>query len=441
MKRYKGVLARPEGMAVLAAVLGWVIIAGFAAPSRATRLEDRGEGSPTAARNQRPSATVVQAAGAKYTVLAWNDLGMHCINPRYEHIGILPPFNNVWVQVIRKGEEPKILRSGIRVFYSFAKNKTVAGKSDFWTHQGALFGTNLPEGIGLTGNGLAGEMKLVNTPYPHYEVTGVPILPFQDDGVWNPYQQATVVVKDSRSGKVLATAKVVVPVSDELNCQKCHYDGAMGLSAGSIEENILALHDRNEGTDLLAAQPVLCAKCHADAALGAAGTPGVKSLSEAMHHKHSTLDARITPGCQDCHPGEHSQCNRSAIPAMGPKSASDPNCEYCHGSLANVAQSVSLGRRPWLDEPGCGDCHRGKNMDTGAVLFRHATGHGGVACEACHNSPHAWYPSRLNLDNWQPLTYQNDPGPVGKKCTACHTRSMEKSHGPHAREDVTGGDD
>lgn len=369
----------------------------------------------------------------KYVVLAWNDLGMHCINPRFAQLAVLPPFNTIWVQVIQRGEEPRIVGGQLRVFYAFPDNKTVAGKTDFWQFAPALFGVNLPTGVGLTGSGLSGEMKFVRSPYPHYEAVGIPLLPRNDRGQWNPYQVAVITVKDARGKQVLAQAQVTAPVSDEMRCDSCHVDGGVGgFRSGTVDGNILLLHDRNEGTSLSSQQPVLCAKCHPDAALGAAGAPGVISLSQAMHTKHGSLPAAQQPKCFQCHPGPVTQCNRSAIEAMGPKSATDPNCEHCHGSLANVGGTILAGRRPWLDEPNCGDCHSGRDMDTGSTLYRHATGHHGVACEACHNSPHAWYPSRLAQDNWQPLTYQNDPGPIGKKCVVCHTNRPEAGEGPHA---------
>ncbi len=41
-----------------------------------------------------------------YVVLGWNNLGMHCINPSYDTLALLPPFNNLWVQVIKRGNPP-----------------------------------------------------------------------------------------------------------------------------------------------------------------------------------------------------------------------------------------------------------------------------------------------------------------------------------------------
>ncbi len=44
-----------------------------------------------------------QLKGDDYVVIGWNDLGMHCINPSYKTLALLPPYNNLWVQVIKRG--------------------------------------------------------------------------------------------------------------------------------------------------------------------------------------------------------------------------------------------------------------------------------------------------------------------------------------------------
>lgn len=35
--------------------------------------------------------TAIPAVNSQYVVLAWNDLGMHCLNPTYDQEVILPP--------------------------------------------------------------------------------------------------------------------------------------------------------------------------------------------------------------------------------------------------------------------------------------------------------------------------------------------------------------
>ena len=49
-----------------------------------------------------PTSPAPPAQG-DYVVLAWNDLGMHCLNPSYDKLVVLPPFNTIWAQVIKRG--------------------------------------------------------------------------------------------------------------------------------------------------------------------------------------------------------------------------------------------------------------------------------------------------------------------------------------------------
>jgi len=43
-----------------------------------------------------------------YVLLGWNDLGMHCANKDFSRIAILPPYNNIYAQLIMKvpGQNP-----------------------------------------------------------------------------------------------------------------------------------------------------------------------------------------------------------------------------------------------------------------------------------------------------------------------------------------------
>ncbi len=50
-----------------------------------------------------------------YAVLGWNNLGMHCYNPDFSNLAILPPYNTLVAQVIRVGDPPQIVTSGVIV--------------------------------------------------------------------------------------------------------------------------------------------------------------------------------------------------------------------------------------------------------------------------------------------------------------------------------------
>jgi hypothetical protein len=252
----------------------------------------------------------------------------------------------------------------------------------------------------------------------HFEATGIPILPRKDSMKWTPYQTAVVKVKNA-SGAVIAKTWVVIPVSDELNYGKCH-------GTTDTEINILSLHDSLSGTFLMSQRPVLCADCHADNALGLPGDPALPSLSESMHGRHASLGAGA-PACYDCHPGLKTKCNRSAISGMGP-SHGNPNCENCRGTLQQVADSLKQGRAPWLQEPYLRAVSWRELRDRDRPLPER-TGTRGIYCAACHNSTHAWYPSKNPLDNRQPLSPQGTPGPL-RRFTICHVTRPEGKN-PH----------
>ncbi len=76
-------------------------------------------------------------------LLGWNDLGMHCYNHDFQDLAVLPPYNTLWAQVIKRGDPPQIVTQGIRVQYAFPDNTTSSNKTNFWTYAPQLFGVNL----------------------------------------------------------------------------------------------------------------------------------------------------------------------------------------------------------------------------------------------------------------------------------------------------------
>ncbi|HWS00210.1 MAG TPA: multiheme c-type cytochrome [Prolixibacteraceae bacterium] len=362
-----------------------------------------------------------------YVVFAWNDLGMHCLNPTYDKLVILPPYNNLKVQVVKRGKVPTLVTSGLTVSYSIDNNTYSVGKGNygqFWTYAEKLFGANLAPNIGLTGNGLSGEMKAETN---FFSAEGIPVVPVYDSGVKDPYQMATITVRDA-TGLIVASTKATIPTSDEINCAKCH-----GRNGKDAFDDILAAHDRAHRTKLMTSKPVLCASCHGSPALGSM-TPGSsgKFLSEAIHGYH----ARKKAACYDCHPGATTKCNRSAA-----HTASDGKCTTCHGTMANVAATIAKGRIPWANEPNCVSCHPGvSGVDTGTALFRNSHGHGNLFCSACHGSPHAMVPSLLAKDNYQALQYQGADRPVKTigSCGICHKSSRGDSEMAEFAEEHAG---
>lgn len=222
-------------------------------------------------------------------------------------------------------------------------------------------------------------------------------------------------------------------------------------------------------------KPVLCAACHASNALGTTGQLGTPPLTAALHGFHANqLDpvAQTTLGASDnrsacyrCHPGAETRCLRGV---MGNSVAADGTpaiqCQSCHGDMAAVGDPARQG---WLNEPACQSCHTGTAAaNAGAIrftsaldgsgnprapadqtfattanvpaagfsLYRFSHGHGGLACEACHGSTHAEYPSSQANDNVQSTALQGHVGTIGE-CSACHA-TLPGNSGPHGMHPV-----
>src|SRR5512143_1755456 len=164
-----------------------------------------------------PAAPASASAWSDYVLLAWNDLGMHCMNRDHADFSVLPPYNNLDAQLILRGsalQAPQLVTTAVTLWYSVPGNTYSVGKTDFWTYAGALFGVTLPDNVGLTGKGLAGSMDLVP---PRFRAEGIPLTPFPDatPSVESPYQQALVTARDG-VGSALARATPTIPVSVEL---------------------------------------------------------------------------------------------------------------------------------------------------------------------------------------------------------------------------------
>jgi len=362
------------------------------------------------------------AADGTYKILAWNDLGMHCYNRDFSDLAVLPPYNTLWVQVIKAGDPPTLVTTGITVEYFYEDNTYSVGKTNFWSYSQPLFGVALAPNVGLKGKGLSGTMDL---SVDHFVAEGIPITEYSDSAptVRQPYQLATVVVKDSTTGAELARTRVVTPTSSEMRCDKCHSDtgeAAPDNPTGKVETNILQLHDQEEGTSLMSSRPVLCANCHSSNALGMTGNPNLPSLSNAMHSKHDGESPNTLDGCYNCHPGPQTKCLRDTMSAKG------MTCISCHGGMSTVKNNPN----PWLNEPRCDACHNSGQYNQNHALYRFSTEHGGLYCEACHDSTHAVAPSRESNDAIKFIALQGSNGPINQ-CQVCHATVPTSGTGPH----------
>lgn len=370
----------------------------------------------------------IPAASMAYIVLAWSDQGMPFFNPTFDKDVLLPPYTSLRAQVVRRGDPPEIVTTGITLEYSILDNTYSYGKmtppteedplriyAGFWDNSLDLFGVDLAIDTGLNfadpgvHYGLTGTMALKGD---RFEVDGVPVVPIKDDGTWEPYQVAEIVVRDSTTLVELARTRATVPVSDEISCATCH-----GRTYNEEEVlSVLEEHDEGQGTSFAAeGLPVLCADCHGSPALGQAeaGSSGYY-LSQAIHGMHATTAA----ACYDCHPGAETKAHRSTA-----HTSDTGSCTTCHGTLTTIATSITAGRMPWSGMPKCSGCHTFvAEVDTGEDPARNGTGHGGLSCSACHGTPHAQVPSNEEADHYAFDQYQGKALALGS-CRVCHARS------------------
>ena len=187
-----------------------------------------------------------------YVLLGWNDLGMHCSNQDFSNLSVLPPYNNVYAQLIMKtpNQLPQIVFNGYKIEYSIPGNTYSVGKTNFWTYAQALFNLPqpLPPNIGLTGKGLTG---LLDTIGNSFRVLGIPNTPFTDNNLNTeaPFQTFHLIAKTT-SGTTLTFTDNVIPVSNEIGCVQsgCH----------SSEQSIKNNHEPVPGFNLNG--PELCAR-------------------------------------------------------------------------------------------------------------------------------------------------------------------------------------
>ena len=365
-------------------------------------------------------ATTVQVGASGYTLLAWNDLGMHCFDGNdFSVFSILPPYNNLNAHLIdNTSQTQKHVTSGVTLTYEALEydgkiNTSSSNKTNFWDYLTSLFpnATSI-EDVGLTGNktpSITPQLMKYNSIHNWFEADGIPIVNYNDDNTTNYYPMVRVIAKDS-GGKELATADVVLPVSDEMDCAKCHASTAILDEAKPVagwensidtlkdyKYNILKLHDEKHpinASDLIAVKakaynyqtslydtaksgvPILCASCHSSNALFTTSVGAAKSLTSSIHSKHSNVTDPSTNttlsnsenrgACYSCHPGADTECLRGAMgSAKDSFSNQTMQCQSCHGGMSDVGNSAREG---WLDQPNCQVCHQdGQRHETALV--------------------------------------------------------------------------
>lgn len=395
-------------------------------------------------------------------LFAWNDLGMHCTDSDFSIFTLLPPFNDLVAQLIVNG---KLVNTANSSAYSLVYESTPdptgsintwsVGKTNFWDYDLPLFGADLPADVGLTGNPTASRRPAPlawSGEYNWFEATGIPITPFDDNLNENYFPMVRVTAIDS-SGKAIASADAVLPVSSEINCFSCHGSnvasnaakpakGWVNLAPGSEQDwrlNILRLHDeKNSGPNYTAllskkgytpsleasavsGNPILCDSCHNSNALaiwGIVGETGVSNMTAAMHNRHANVslpgssaslnNIPTRESCFNCHPGKKTQCLRGAMGnPVTPAGDHLMECQSCHGNMQTVGKAAREG---WFDMPTCQSCHHDGVRETVAIK--------------ADGTFKSWSDTRFasNPDTPAPGTslYRFSTGHGNVQCEACH---------------------
>lgn len=408
-----------------------------------------------------------QAAATGWKVIAWNNLGMHCMDADFSVFAILPPYNTIQAQVIDPNGLLLTTPSGVQLTYqgvadpSGSVTTTSAGRTNFWSYVLPLFGVSLPVDTGLLNHNMPGsanapQSMIFDPTYKWFIAEGIPITPIDDAGLKQYYPMMKVTAHDA-SGTALASTSIVLPVSDEMTCRACHSStsgpaarpaaGWVGLPDPERDYrfNILRLHDQVQagsatyasalatrgysasGLEATASggQAILCANCHASEALAGSGIAGIPQLTTSIHSRHASvvdpsnglaLDSSANrSACYNCHPGSVTRCLRGV---MGNAVASDGSlaiqCQSCHGSLGAVGASTRTG---WLQEPTCQSCHTGTAVtNNGQIRYVSALDTNGLARVAVDqtfatsaNTPAAGYD-----------LYRFSAGHGDLQCSACH---------------------
>ena len=477
---------------------GVVTVTGLKAGTDAITVKDSYEGKVI---NVTVTATTTDPGtpvSGKYSLLAWNDLGMHCVDGKdYSVFSILPPYNNLRAQLIDKSTN-KVVTTGVTLTYQSLADKTVAttdphygsintrsaDKTNFWTWVQALFGASPAPDHGLNlgdpaiSNRTPGTTPMQMQAAPAgkmFVAEGLPITPVDDNFVTNYYPMVLVSARDA-NGSLLATARTVLPVSDEMTCRACHSTNKTTTNAALLaakpkagwvadadpekdwKKNILRLHDESKFADpvnkplyvqALAqvgydkaglettannGKPVLCAACHSSNALAASGVFGVRALTHALHTQHATVTDPATnatlnastnrAACYNCHPGSTTQCLRGAmgspVDAQGNQTM---GCQSCHGNMSQVG---NVARTGWLQEPNCQSCHHDGVREVQGVDV--------------NGMPRIWADTRFATNPNTPATgyslYRFSTGHGGLQCEACHGATHAEYPSSHSQDNA-----
>jgi len=347
--------------------------------------------------------------GGDYVAIGYNDLGMHCACPRADILLLLPPWNTLRLQLIKRGNPPIPMNSAslFTVEYNVRENSYGGGGQwdlsndpqylDWLDSAEAHFpgsGISRSNPTGLAGFGLSGHMEpatLTSSPgnAKYWVAEGVPAYPpldSQGDFIGpfgtkrKAYMHWDVTVKENSTGNVLTTTSATLPVAFG-GCCNCHQsvavnkgyvkEGACNLCPDPYDvfQSMMDQHYTDTGVDVLSLlgahydsaghltstdTPARCSKCHSDLAVG-----GDAALDSSwVNYAKGVGYNSISPFGKVLHKFHVESAELQSVY----DSDIENNCYQCHpGSNVDCYRSHHVNMRIGKGKTGhaiwCSDCH------------------------------------------------------------------------------------
>ncbi|MDX1379839.1 MAG: hypothetical protein R3233_01900 [Xanthomonadales bacterium] len=421
---------------------------------------------------EQPAPGSPAAGDGQHAVLAFNDLGMHCADLGSWPFSVLPPFNTVNAQVVRKGTtgagRPRVLDDGqVALRYSAASNpndpvgpgsinstsqnfppgadaaSAQVRKSDFWdlfdganTIAALLFPGLDPqpdEGLQTVANADHGRyMPGIDDPYhanaPQdfsrydpghgwFTAQGIPITAVDDSGRPNSYPLMRVQALDAGTGEVLATTDAVVPVSAEVDCRDCHALGAVGAdpAARAIGPLFVAAASGDRVDVETAAKHNILA-LHDFKHGTTFGVDGQPVLCASCHRSNALAEVGGPGGdptldnMSAVMHGFHGRLQVDAVGELVRDAAGEPVLIEPAVMTGDERPLIPVGAGVPMEQ-NCFSCHPGKITQ----CFRGAMFTAGQKCDDCHGDMLAMGAEFELADGGYREPWVDEP-----KCSACH---------------------
>jgi uncharacterized protein (TIGR03437 family) len=398
-------------------------------------------------------------AANSWRLIGWSDFGINPMERDYSLFGIYPPSGTIHAQLI--DPTGALYRGASNVTMTYEAVADPNGSIDSTSIGKTNFAGKPDVDTGITGSRMPGsgnvpQAMTFDAGYNRFTGAAIPITPYDDSLNLNYYPLIKLTARDA-SGNVLATARITLPVSNEVECRGCHASGAnpdAQPAAGYANDNnpnrdfklnILQLHDEKNRRNPLyqsalaslnysssgilatatSGTAISCIACHSTNQFNAAGQSanpgigGIESLTGAMHLNHA---ANIDPAtgdildngtdratCYNCHPGTHTQAFRGPMArSVSAGGSLQIQCQSCHGNMSALGDP---SRNGWMDLPNCQACHIG-----GGTRLTNALNASG----ALNQPSDTTFATTPNAPTAGTSLYSYSTGHGSLQCSACH---------------------